>query len=374
MEPELNIQDMKRILVIEDNTDVRENIVEMLELEGHKVTGAENGKIGLEKVKDFKPDLIVCDIMMPVMDGYTVLQELEKDHGTSCIPFIFLSAKADRTDMRLGMNLGADDYLTKPFQKKELLDAIGSRIRKNDFLKNGINKTFEGLHNFFADASLFTYLEGLTNDRELRTYEKKESIFKEGQQADKLYFIGTGTIKTFKIMESGKEFVTGIWGPGDFIGQLSLLSSGGTYTENATVMEHAELSHIAKKDFTSLLYGNPIVSQKFIDMISNNLVEIQGQLIDMAFSSVRQRAARALLYLFDKGMLKTKVSMGIGIPRDDFAGIIGTAKETAVRILTDFKNEGLIAMDSGRRIILLNPHALRAEAGFDGDLPASTIK
>jgi CRP-like cAMP-binding protein len=132
-------------------------------------------------------------------------------------------------------------------------------------------------------------------------------------------------------------------------------------------MENAEIGCIPKEDFTKLLYSNHTVSQKFIDMISNNLVEIQDQLINMAFSSVRQRAARALLYLFNKGVIRTNANTGIGVPRDDFAGIIGTAKETAVRILTDFKNEGIIAMDTGRRIILLEPDVLKNEAGFDHD-------
>ncbi|HUH47985.1 MAG TPA: response regulator [Arenibacter sp.] len=358
---------MRKVLVIEDNTDVRENTAEMLELEGHMVATAENGKIGLEKVSDFRPDIIVCDVMMPVMDGYSVLQELAKNHDTSNIPFIFLTAKTDRSEIRLGMNLGADDYLTKPFQKKELLDAIGSRLRKSDFLKDSIDKTFEGLNNFLENASLYTYIEGISKHRELRPYKKKERVFKEGQKANKLYFIEKGTVKTFKLMESGKEFVTGLWGAGDFIGQLSLLGSEGKYTENATIMENAEIGSIPKEDFIKLLYGDHIVSQKFIDMISNNLVAVQDQLINMAFSSVRQRAARALLYLFNKGMIKTRSNAGIGIPRDDFAGIIGTAKETAVRILTDFKNEGIIAMDTGRRIILLEPEVLKSEAGFDCD-------
>lgn len=358
---------MKRILVIEDNTDVRENTAEMLELAGHTVVTAENGKSGLEKVGHFKPDIIICDVMMPIMDGYSVLQELGKNQETSSIPFIFLTAKTDRTDIRLGMNLGADDYLTKPFQKKELLDAIYSRLRKNDFLREEISKTFKGFNMFLEEASLYTYFEGTSKKRELSLYKKKDLIFKEGQRADKLFFIETGTVKTFKLIESGKEFVTGIWGAGDFLGQLSLLSTGSNYTENAAVMETAEIGNIPKEDFIKLLYSNPIVSQKFIDMISNNLVEIQDQLINMAFSSVRQRAARALLYLFKKGMIRNRANTGIGIPRDDFAGIIGTAKETAVRILTDFKNEGLIAMDTGRRIILLKPEVLSNEAGFDRD-------
>ena len=109
---------MKKVLVIEDNKDVRENTAEILALANYDVVTAANGEIGIEKAKEFRPDLIVCDIMMPKMDGYEVLRAMGRDGSTSSTPFIFLTAKTDRADMRMGMNLGADDYLTKPFEEK----------------------------------------------------------------------------------------------------------------------------------------------------------------------------------------------------------------------------------------------------------------
>lgn len=162
-------------------------------------------------------------------------------------------------------------------------------------------------------------------------------IFWEGDTAHSMYFIESGTIKTYKSTESGRELVTGIYGTGDFIGQLSLLNHLGTYRENATVLEDANVYAIPKNDFTKLLYGNHTVSQKFIEMISNNLIEVQTQLVDMAFASVRQRAAKALLELYDKGMIKDLANERMGIPREDFAGMIGTATETAIRTLSHFK-------------------------------------
>jgi len=356
--------ELKKILVIEDHIDVRENTAEMLELSGYHVATAKNGKLGIETAIKFKPDLILCDVMMPVMDGYWVLRELAKNNGTSSIPFIFLTAKSERADMRLGMDMGADDYLTKPFQKQELLDAVNARLKKSHFLKREIAKTFEELNSFLQEASKYTDLKGISKDHELRPYKKKECIFEEGKQATTLFFIETGTVKTYKLMESGKEFVSGIWGAGDFVGQLSLLNSSGKYLENASVMEYTELCEIPKQDFTQLLYVNPTVSRKFIDMISNNLAEIQEQLAAMAFAPVRQRTAKALLQLAKKGMIQDKANRGIAIPRDDLAGIIGTTKESAVRTLTDFKNEGLIALDSGRKIILLDSKGLQIEANF----------
>ena len=115
---------MKKILLIEDNLDVRENTEEILSLANYKVFTAANGKIGVELAHTEKPDLIICDIMMPELDGYGVLHILSKNEDTARIPFIFLTAKTEKSDIRKGMNLGADDYLTKPFDDTDLLNAI----------------------------------------------------------------------------------------------------------------------------------------------------------------------------------------------------------------------------------------------------------
>lgn len=123
---------MPKILVIEDAEPLRNDIIEMLTYEGFEVRGAENGAAGIEVVKDYKPDLIVCDIMMPELDGYDVLDRLRRDGTTAAIPFIFLTAKTDRADQRFGMGMGADDYLTKPFLAGELLDTIRARLDRRE--------------------------------------------------------------------------------------------------------------------------------------------------------------------------------------------------------------------------------------------------
>ena len=130
---------MKTILLIEDNKDIRENTAEILELSNYEVLTAENGKIGVELALKQPPDLIICDIMMPVMDGYGVLHSLGKNKETAAIPFIFLTAKTERTDMRKGMEMGADDYITKPFEEIELLNAVEARLKKSDALEKGIS-------------------------------------------------------------------------------------------------------------------------------------------------------------------------------------------------------------------------------------------
>ncbi len=355
---------MKKVLLIEDDKDVRENTADILELANYQVVTAENGFCGVQKAKQHVPDIVVCDIMMPRMDGYEVLEVLQENNNTAGIPFIFLTAKTSRSDMRFGMNLGADDYVTKPFEEKELLEAIECRLKKNEFLKKEIIKNIKGITTFLEEASRRLDLEELINEYGPREYKKDDFLFWEGDGAHFLYYIESGTIKTYKGTESGKEFVTGIFSAGDFVGQLSLLNSNGTFVETATVMEDAVVCAVPKDSFTKLLYSNQVVSKKFLAMLSNNLINVQEHLVDMAYASVRQRAAKALLELYEKGIILDKINGGVGIPREDFAGIIGTATETAIRTLSDFKEEGLITTDHGRRIVLLNREALRRVADF----------
>lgn len=134
---------MKKLLVIEDEPEVRANIIELLEAEDFQVVGAENGFIGAIWAQEHVPDLIVCDVRMPELDGYDVLTALREDPLTATIPFIFLTANADRADMRRGMELGADDYLTKPFTRAELLGAIASRFAKHEVVMQQYNSEHE---------------------------------------------------------------------------------------------------------------------------------------------------------------------------------------------------------------------------------------
>jgi DNA-binding response OmpR family regulator len=355
---------MTKILLIEDNQDVRENTAEILELSSYKVYTAEDGKKGLEVAMRTQPDIIICDIMMPKINGYDVLLHLSKDKTTASIPFIFLSAKTERIDVRKGMNLGADDYLTKPFEENELLDAIASRLKKHSFLKKEFSKDIEGINQFFNEVSLHEGMESLSADRVVVTFNKKDFVFMEGDAAHTLYFIQKGTIKTFKTKESGKSLVTGLFGPGQFVGQLSLLTNKGTYRDTATVLEQAEIFKIPKADFTTLLFSDKLISNKFITMISNDLINLQEQLISMAFSTVRQRLAKVILDLSQNEILRNSKNKGITISREDIASLMGTATETAIRMITDFKDEALINIGSHREIIIEDKKSLEDIALF----------
>jgi len=121
---------MKKILLIEDHPQMRENLRLMLEMEGYEVLTAEHGRQGVEMARSESPDVVLCDVMMPELDGFGVLRELRADPATATIPFLFLTAKGEKVDQRTGMNLGADDYLVKPVAKQEVLAAIAARLHR----------------------------------------------------------------------------------------------------------------------------------------------------------------------------------------------------------------------------------------------------
>lgn len=175
---------MIKILVIEDDQPVRENLLELLEVEDFDVIGAHNGLVGVELARTHLPDLILCDVMMPELDGYGVLTALRSEPATSAIPFIFLTAKADKTDLRQGMNLGADDYLTKPCTADELLEAIAARLQKqarvNQQYTTALNQAQEQLNQLMRHDNL----TGLPNRLALR--ERFSDILAQTDQAEYL--------------------------------------------------------------------------------------------------------------------------------------------------------------------------------------------
>src|SRR5438093_360425 len=154
---------MKSVLVIDDNADILENTAEILDLAGYKTFTAENGKKGVDIALKEKLDLIVCDIMMPELDGYGVLHLLRKNAETQHIPFIFLTAKTERSDFRKGMEMGADDYITKPFEDIELLNAIEMRLKKSEILEQKYASSPQGLSQFVHDVKSLGFMKQLSD-------------------------------------------------------------------------------------------------------------------------------------------------------------------------------------------------------------------
>lgn len=333
--------DSKTILVIEDNEEVRENLEEILELYGYTVLLAEDGKVGVEKAIEHQPDLILCDVMMPRLDGFGVLNILTKKPETASIPFIFLTAKAEKADFRRGMNLGADDYVTKPFYKDELLSVVETRLDKSNRLKKQFDQTEQGLSAFINEARGYQELQKLSQERKTKSFKKRELIFEEGQYPRYLYFVNKGKIKAFKTNDNGKEYIVSVHNEGDFLGYVDLIKDD-KYSESAAALEESELSLIPKEDFNKLLTANRDVTSQLIKMLANNIAAKEEQLLHLAYHSVRKRVADAVLYLSDK-----EDTDEINILRDDLARIVGTAKESVIRMLTEFKNDGYIDITDG---------------------------
>ncbi len=334
---------MKKILLIEDNPEVRENTSEILALANYQVVVAENGRVGVDLAQREKPDLIICDIMMPELDGYGVLHILSKNEQTAAIPFIFLTAKSEKTDMRKGMNLGADDYLTKPFDDTDLLNAIEARLRKNAMQLRQYELSVEGLDSFIRDARSVLNIHDLGKDRKVKTVKKKAEIYAEGDMPLHIYFIKSGHVKTFKAHPDGKELIMNLYSPNDFFGFEPVLEDTN-YAESAVAMEETELISIPRHDFLVMLQSDPDVSRNFIHLLCKKVAEREAQLLNLAYNSVRQRTAEALL---KSDALKDSQS-AIAISRDDLAKMVGTAAESVIRALSEFKEEGLIAIEGGK--------------------------
>jgi CRP-like cAMP-binding protein len=346
---------MKKILLIEDNQDVRENTAEILELASYQVLTADNGKTGVAIAQQEKPDLIICDIMMPVLDGYGVLHLLSKNPETASIPFIFLTAKAERSDLRKGMEMGADDYITKPFDDIELLNAVESRLRKMALVKSEIAPTQEGVNTLLRTAKNMESLKELSAKQQVKSYKKKEVIFTEGDTAHSLYLLNKGKVKVYKSHEIGKDFITRLLQPGDFFGYLPLMQNTD-HTSSAEALEDCEVTIFPKEDFYTLLEQSPAVMQQFIKLLSGNLAEEQEELLKLAYSSVRKRTADALIKLKERYQGNDK-EFSMAIAREDLAKMVGTATESLIRTLSDFREEGLIKID-GSTISILQPEKL----------------
>ena len=339
---------MKTILLIEDDADMRDNTAEILELANYRVLKAENGRKGIELARREKPDLVLCDIMMPELDGYSVLHMLGRDPATAELPFIFLSAKAERGDVRKGMELGADDYLTKPFEESELLNAIEGRLKRSELFRKGFDEGFGGLNKFMDQARGLEALKDLSKDRKTRKLPQKEVLFHEGDELRQVPFLISGKVRTFKINNDGKEFVTGLLAAGDFIGYMGLLENGRAL-ETAEALEPCEVALIPREDLLALLYKDRDVSIRFIKMLAHDVKEKEQHLLQLAYASVRQRVAHALLRVHDRYAGSAEPGLNVKISREDLATIVGTATESLIRCLTDLKEEGLID-SQGREI------------------------
>ncbi|MCY1506348.1 Regulator of RpoS [compost metagenome] len=338
---------MKKALVIEDNDDIRESTAEVLTLAGYETFTAANGKIGVELAVKNLPDVILCDIMMPELDGYGVLYLLQKNPQTARIPFIFMTAKAERTDMRKGMEMGADDYITKPFDDVELFNAIESRLRKQA-AGGGFKQAGKGI-----DA----LLDELRAKGRVRAFGNRQIIYVENDEPSCLYYIRKGKVKIYKRAKDGRELSSTLCSENDFFGYENLCI-GTPYNDNAATLTDSELILISKADFMEYLLNHQEIASTFINLLSGSIQDKEEQMLKLAYFSVRKRVAEALIQVAGKFGDGISDQCTLKISRDDLAALVGTASETVSRMLADFKEEKLIEKN-GNAIHILSIERLR---------------
>jgi CRP-like cAMP-binding protein len=338
---------MKKVLIIEDNPDLLENTAELLELSNYKVYKATGGRAGIEFAIEHKPDLILCDIMMPGVDGYGVLHMLQNNPDLNQIPFIFLTAKTDPLDIRKGMSLGADDYILKPYDSTDLLHAIRNRLKKVELLKESIHAEENGTH-IFSSNSIEKILAEFVEGRFVDKYKKKEKIFSEGNHPLRLYYVYKGSVKIYKTNSDGKELILQIAEQGEFFGYVALLENS-LYKESADALEDSEICAIPRTEFEELMHSNHQVNINFIQMLAKDVTEKEEQLLHVAYNSLRKKVADALLSVKKK---TAATEESFAITRENLAAIAGTATESLIRTLTDFKAEKLIDIHDGKIVIL----------------------
>lgn len=338
---------MKKVLIIEDNNELRENTCEILELAGYSVVAAPNGKEGVRLAHSESPDIIVCDIMMPELDGYGVKQVASQSEKLKNIPFIFLTAKADKSDFRKGMSLGADDYLTKPFDEFDLLNSIKIRLEKS------ASQTSTVKLSGFNYATLIT--KAIENKKS-HFYQKKDILFREGDKAFNVFYIKKGKAKSYKINEDGKEFIFELFSQGDIIGMWDVLK-GSEYFLSVAAIEDIEVVRISKDEVQKLLENNYDAAINLIQMMSKDIQDKEERIVQLAYDTVRMRVASALINLYDL-FTDANGKSTFKIAREDLAAMVGTSTESVIRTLSDFKKEDLINI-SNNEISIKAIQALR---------------
>lgn len=333
---------MKTILFIDDNTEMLENTAELLELSNYKVYTASNGKDGVKIAKKENPDLIICDVMMPGLDGYEVLHILSQDPKTEMIPFIFLTAKSGKSDFRKGMNLGADDYLTKPFEEMDLLSTIERKLKK--FSKRNTSSAPSNTMN----------VEDVIKDATVKIFKAKEKIFYESESPNFVFYILSGEVKSWKTDSYGKELITNIYKENEFIGYTAVLK-GTPYKHSASTLKETKLAAIPKNEFLSWVNSNTAASNLFLKKMAGTIVEGNEKLLKVSYGSLRERVAQVLLKLGKKS--EEGIPSSIEYSREDLSNLVGTATESLIRVLKEFKDDGLINVDK-RKIEIIDYEGL----------------
>jgi DNA-binding response OmpR family regulator len=320
---------MKKILIIEDNSDIRENTATILEMAGYEVFTAENGRAGIDEARRSKPDLVVCDVMMPELDGFGVLHIFRKDPKFQDVPFIFLTAKSERADYRKGMDLGADDFLSKPFAVMELLTSIEARLDKAS-AKRAVSIFSKEIN----ENDKIDWVQKLFSISQVRRFsaKRKTNIIQEGSIAQQLVLVERGIAKAFSTHDSGKILITDLYFKGDIIG-LSDLVVNKTSSISVEAVSDTELAVIPVQDLTDYISRHPKEAEFISHFACVELAQKQAKLLDMAYTPMRERVKNLMKSLEEKLDANNLEEITSYFSREELAQMAGTATESLIRVL-----------------------------------------
>jgi CRP-like cAMP-binding protein/ActR/RegA family two-component response regulator len=348
---------MQKILLIGNIQALQENMGDLLTLNGYEVLLAADGKAGIRMAENEHPDIILCETDMQGIDGLGVLNLLRRNPAFDNVPFIFVADKYNARLFRSAMNLGADDYLISPFSNNDLLLTVENRLHR-------YRRQLAGMSDPEASGSgqqdLKRLIKEFTENRNTIILAPQEIVYKEGGIPRFLYYILKGKVKTIKTHEDGKDLVISLYKKGDFFGYIALLEDT-PYKATAVVMEEAELALIPREDAERIFERAPSMIKRFVRMLAENVTEKETRLLGIAYNTLRKKVASALIHLQNKYQQPEAAQFSIRISREELATVAGTATESLIRTLSEFKSEQLIKIN-GANIILLNPAKLEAIA------------
>lgn len=345
---------MRTLLIIEEDRAFSHRIKTILELAGYQVSLSHTGKQGVSEAARIAPNLVLSGMKFPDIDGFGLLHLIRKNEELEHVSFIFMASKTVKNHFRKAMEMGADDYITKPFSDLDLLNAVESRLNKVqrifDHIQSSVNTTEE--------LSYHHALKGLLENGHSSSYRKKEIIFSRGNYPQYLFYLKTGKVKSFMRSEEGKELTVQLYGPGDFIGYIALFGDT-SYKITAQALTDCEVELISKSSFIELLKTNTAFSLEVIRVLARHNSQKADQMLQLAYNSLRKRVAQSLLMLKNKFSTDEKLDFSIQITREELANISGTTTESLIRTLSDFKTEKLITTQ-GRTIKIIDEKRLQA--------------
>ena len=333
---------MTQLLLVEDNKSRRKNILTTLEMAQYKIDTATSIQGCIKKALTSKPQLIICNADLHNKNGHTIESFIDKYPLLRNTPLLFFSDGPGKRTESVRLNDAVIRFVDHPFTSTSLLKAVEEVLTAR-----AVN--MPGKENIEPITAKMTLAE-FANNREIQHVKKKHAIYMEGNHPLRLFYIQRGKVKTIKTNNEGKELTIGLYNEGEFLGYPALLE-GTNYKDTAVAMEDCELSIIPKEEFGELMQTNRQAAGEFTRLLARDFSEKEEQLVGIAYNSLRKRVADALMTLQQKFFKASKTPFSMHISREDLANLAGTATESLIRTLSDFKNEKLIEIKKGNIII-----------------------